>query len=1315
MSARWKRWKRWMRRGLLLAGAAVLVAAVLIETGVIERQLRRIVIRQLEQRTGARVEMGGFHLHIWLLRAEIDDLTLHGLEDASMPPLFHAARIDVRIRVISILGRKFALDEMIVDRPQVAVKFDKNGHSNLPTPRIHAGDRPWRETLFQLQIGRIVLRDGSAMINDRHVPLAMQGQNFEFSLQFDSQAGAGSYVGSLQWKQVEIAARRDEPFRFDISTKFTLHRDAFELDELVCKLPHSELNLRAELPSFDRSDWIFRYRGRLSLTDVRRILRAHETPDGIADFSGVARYASGEWTGSGHYDGHDIRLPYVWFHAGGMHTWGDYEVARRQLVVPQLSVRALGGSMDGRLEMDFDKLEFRTETRLRGASLAAIFAALDNKDFPVKALHWDARLDVDSVNTWEAAFKHFQSKGESRWSAPDTLEAGKIPMAARIDYDYSQDRRGVVLMPSEITSPKTRLEFDGTIGAADSALEVKFHTDELLDWDDFINVLLGPHSERTRIAGNANWRGRILGPIVGPTFIGHLHGTEARYNTLYWNEIDGDMEYSLDLFRLTKTTVRRGRTSATLELFLGFDGDWSFVAQSPWTLEARLEHAPTEDVQAMFGTSYPVTGFLSGEFRGSGTHAAPLMDANFALSDITAKGFKLDRFSGQLHLAHDEIRLSRAELRRDTGRVTGDILFRPMEQEAEYHVAGTGIALDKFGIAQNTSIPFAGRLEFDLRGNGPLRAPSGQGNVRIFGLKLGTEVEGDVAAEVSSDGQSVHLALASQMTTGKLEGQVAVELSRDYPISGRLAVEQFDMDAFIIAGLHLKQLTGHSSVDGVFTITGALRQSDTIQLDAEIQHISFDYDLVKLQNDGPVRLIYKRNEVRVEQAHLKGPDTDVNISGSARFDRDRPVRLVLTGGINLRFLTGFLHDLEAQGAAQINVSVEGTMSRPRVTGRVSVQDATANYADFPVGLSHVNGDLVFDRSRLLFDRVTAESGGGKMTLSGNVTYGEGDLRYEINAATDVVRVRYPTGMSWLIGGTLQLSGSSSAALLTGRVQVKRLLFAEGADIASFFAATSDTSPAPTSTSPFLRNLSFDVEGTTSPGARIEWTSAQVEIEGDVRLRGTWDHPVLLGHVHLLGGEMAFRGNKFELTRGDINFSNPFRLDPILNVEGTSTISQYQVTITFSGPVSRLSLNYRSDPPLPDSDIIGLLALGSTGEESALRSSSSGSQNYGATALLSEAISSGLGGRIERLFGISHFRVDPFLSGTATEANAAARITVEQQVTHDLTITYSSNASTSNQYQLIQVEYTVKRDLSVLFLRDVNGTYGFDVKFVKHFK
>ena len=110
-----------------------------------------------------------------------------------------------------------------------------------------------------------------------------------------------------------------------------------------------------------------------------------------------------------------------------------------------------------------------------------------------------------------------------------------------------------------------------------------------------------------------------------------------------------------------------------------------------------------------------------------------------------------------------------------------------------------------------------------------------------------------------------------------------------------------------------------------------------------------------------------------------------------------------------------------------------------------------------------------------------------------------------------------------------------------------------------------------------------------------------------------------------------------------------------------------------------------------------------------------SQNYGATALLSEAISSGIGGRIEHLFGISSFRVDPFVAGTATESNAAARVTIQEQVRSDLAITYSTNAATSNQYQLIQVEYILKPGLSIIFLRDINGTYGLDVKFVKHFK
>ena len=1313
--------KRWVSRAVIAVVAIVLIVTLIFATGLAERWTRGALINEIEQGTGARAEIGAFHFRLWGLRAEIDDLTLHGQEAAGEPPLFHADRINARIRIISFFGRQIALDELIVERPEVAVRIDRNGRSNVPTPSVRGASRPWRATLFQLRIGRLALNNGGAQYNDRRARLEIQGQNFDFALRYDAPAGgADAYIGKLSWQQVKLASAKDVPFPFDLSVKFTLHRDSFEADEIVLKALHSELNLRAELPSFQRSDWNLKYRGRLSLADVRKITREPTTPDGNADFSGQAHYSAlpapdGDWTASGYYSSSDVRLPYKWFHQGGMETSGNYVVANRRLEVPNLKVRAFGGSVDGRLEMDFKALAFRTQTRLRGMSLAGVFAALENENFPVRSLHWDGAIDIDSINTWNANFKHFRTAGEMRWSPPATLASGAIPASARVEFDYGTDKEIASLVTSEITTPKMQLEFDGPIGQFDSGLEVNFRADDLLEWKDFISAISGPQAGTHRVGGKITWKGRILGPIAGPSFVGHLHATEASYDRLAWDALDGDVDYSPDGFRLFNTTMARGQTSATLNLWLKFDGEWSFLATSPWTLDAQIQNASGEDVQGILDTNYPATGHIGGNVHGSGTRGAPVLDADVVVDDIEVRGWHFDRFRGELHWQRDEVQLSHAELSGAPGVVSGDILYRPDEQQTEFNITGTGISLEKIKALQTPSLPVGGRLDFDVRGSGPLRAPLAQGNVHLTGLRLGTETEGDFMARLATDGQNARVTLTSEPLHEKLQGELIVGLGGDQQVSGRLSVVQFDLDPLIAAGLHVTQLTGHGSADGVFTFSGSLRQPDSIQVDADIARLAFNYEFVQLTNDQNIRLTYRRNEIRIEQARLHGPDTDLQLIGSARFDRDRRIEFTLSGGVNLRLLKSVLPDLEAQGRADANVSIDGTMSRPRVTGRASVRGAQAHYGEFPVGLSNVNGDFVFDQSRLLFDKVTADSGGGRLTLNGSVTYGEGPVRYEVTAATSVLRIRYPVGMSWLLGGTLELSGTSDAGLVSGHVQVERLLFAAGVDVASFFASASDTSPGPASSSSFLQNLAFDVEGQTNPGARIEWTGAHIDVDGDVRLRGTWDRPVLLGHIHLLGGEMPFRGNNFVLTRGDINFSNPFRLDPVLNVEMTSMINSYQVTIDFSGPASHLALNYRSDPPLPDSDIVALLALGSPGEENGLRSSPGGAQNYGATALLSEAISSGIGGRIEHLFGISSFRVDPFIAGTATESNAAARVTIQQQVTRDLAITYSTNAATSNQYQLIQVEYTVKRGLSIIFLRDINGTYGLDVKFVKHFR
>ena len=111
------------------------------------------------------------------------------------------------------------------------------------------------------------------------------------------------------------------------------------------------------------------------------------------------------------------------------------------------------------------------------------------------------------------------------------------------------------------------------------------------------------------------WRGRILGPLVGPSFVGHMHAASPAYDQLTMDALDGDIDYSPDGFRLAHAAMTRGQTAVALALFLRFDGDWNFLDASPWTMDARIENArPADDVESVMSVNYPLPVASMGRF-----------------------------------------------------------------------------------------------------------------------------------------------------------------------------------------------------------------------------------------------------------------------------------------------------------------------------------------------------------------------------------------------------------------------------------------------------------------------------------------------------------------------------------------------------------------------------------------------------------------------------------------------------------------------------------------------------------------------------
>jgi translocation and assembly module TamB len=1312
--------KRWIRRVFftLLVLAVVVVAAValILETGLGDRWARNAIIHQIEQRTGEPVELGSFHFELYGLRAELDNFTVHGREAAGLPPLFHADKIVVGARIISLFERKIALNNLEIDNPSVFVRIGENGESNVPPSRTSTPSRPWREQLFNLQIRRLRLNGGTLEFNNARIPLDAEGNEFQFAMSYDGRTrGKEAYLGQVSWKQMQFVAQRNLPFSSNISARFALMPNSMSLDDLRWKTSNTSLEAHADVRQFQPLAMDFHYRVRVSLPDIRTILRKPTTPDGIVDATMNGSYTQKELRMNGHYHATGIALHFQWFHEGGIESWGDIAVAKNHLTLPQFEARALGGDTKGTMQLDFHGLEFHVDSHMRGASLPEILAAVDNKDLPVHTLHWGGSTDVDSYLTWKRDFRHLTAQGVTNWTPPASPLPHILPVTAQIPYDYSMDRRNVILGTSWIKTPESRLDFSGTLGDKNSALTATFHTGRVADWDDFITYLRGPEAEHGQITGAADWTGNMTGPLNGPTFAGAFHVRNARYERLHWDDITGQMTYSPDEFQLIHAMVKRGQSQAAIDLVLDLDGSWNFAPDSEWNLDAHLDHAASDDLQGLFGTSYAASARITADFQGGGTREAPELSGNVQLDQAHAYGIRIDRAHGQLLLRHNEIQISQAELDQGQGKVTGNLTYQPESHQANFQISGAAISLANLDYLQSKALPISGSANFQLTGQGPILAPEGHGTLQLNDLQFGADVLDSFAARVDSDGKTAKLEIESTKTAGKLQGNLQLALSGDYPLSGGMTVHEIDLNPFIRAGLHLQQLTGHSSFDGQFQFSGPLRHPDQLVIEANLLRANFNYEYVKLQNEGPIRLSYRRNEVRIEQATLSGPDTNFQVSGDARFTGTRALNLNVAGTINLRLAAGLFPGLDARGTTKVNGAITGTFLQPQITGQAQIIDASAHYGDFPAGLSSVNGEIVFDRNRLVFDNVTALTGEGGLRISGAVEYGEGPLHYEMTAAATSVRIRYPEGLSWLLGGQVRLSGTTSGALLSGNVGVQRLIFGENVDFASLLMASQTTLTGPETTSAYLRNLQFDVEAGAAPGAVLEWAGAHFSAEGSVHVRGTWEHPIVLGNIHLLAGEMNFRGNTYRLTRGDINFSNPFRFDPVLNVEASTTINPYEITLDFTGPASRMQLSYRSDPPLPASDIISLLALGTPGESNALMASTSEpSQNFGATALLSEAISSQLGGPIERLFGISHFRVDPFLATTGTQQSAAARVTIQEQVTRDLSVTYSTNA-TSNQEQVIEVDYAVRRNISLVGLRDINGIFDISIKFTQHFK
>ena len=409
--------------------------------------------------------------------------------------------------------------------------------------------------------------------------------------------------------------------------------------------------------------------------------------------------------------------------------------------------------------------------------------------------------------------------------------------------------------------------------------------------------------------------------------------------------------------------------------------------------------------------------------------------------------------------------------------------------------------------------------------------------------------------------------------------------------------------------------------------------------------------------------------------------------------------LRLSGRLPLSALAALRPEVsEAAGFLEVDGRVSGTTAAPQAVGEGTIRDGRLLLAAYPEALRDVQARFTMSAAGVRLASATAVVGGGSLAARGDLALagrGLGPFRFDVEARGVTVEPAAGARTTW--DADLELVGASERRLLRGEARLLRGTYV--------------------SDQPLLRLVLAGLPGGGGGGGGGSGAGLPVQIRvrlddnlvvrtavarfragGVITLQGTTAAPVLFGAVDVREGQIIFRKQRFTITSASARFTDPRRIDPILDVQALARIQAYDVTLRMTGRAENLEVRLASSPALPEEDVLSLVAFGTTREQLS---------RGGATAVAGEMA----GLLLQDLFGLqtgegSGLGVVDVLEMQTTEEEGRS-VRVGRRLTERTRVLYSQGIDRSDARRL-RLEYEVMGPLVLAGEQDFRGGFGGDV-------
>jgi translocation and assembly module TamB len=919
-------------------------------------------------------------------------------------------------------------------------------------------------------------------------------------------------------------------------------------------------------------------------------------------------------------------------------------------------------------------------------------------------------LDAQGTITWEDTLDSLVVRADSTVhgqiaNANGGGSAQPMPLESAIHATYKAHDNEVALVKSYLNTSQTSLTLDGTVSQR-SSLRVYLQANDLREVELLADIFVSPEPGKRLqplgLDGKATFEGSIQDSIQAPHLTGRLLASNFHFDGEGWTMLRTDVDASPSLVSMQHAELvpaSQGRIVADVSVGLT---NWSFTNASPIQINLDARQLNVADLIKLSGQEIPISGILNANLKMRGTELKPAGNGSISLTGVVAyqqpiQSAKLS-FTGNGDEENGDL-----TIQLPAGTIESKVIIRPKERTYTARLMATGIRLEKLQALRERNVEATGVLSLNASGQGSFDNPQAIANLQIPQLVIDDQTITGIKLQANLADHVAHATLVSSAVNTSIQGNATVNLSGDYLADASINTQTIPLQP-LLAAYAPKQaanLSGQTEIHA--TLHGPLKNKNLLEVHATVPELKLAYGkTIELAAVSPIHIDYKNGVVSLQRASIHGTNTDLQFEGSMPVTGNAPMSVVALGTVDLQLAQLFNPDVRSSGQLKFNINSKGQANDPNIGGEIDVVNAAFISNDLPVGLQHGNGVLTLTRNRLSITKFEGTVGGGVVTAQGGVTL-QPKMQFDVVVSGQGLRMIYPQGLRESVDAHIRLIGTPDDAYLDGSINVSEMSFTNAFDLTSFIRQLSGGIEVPPSQG-FSQSLRLNLAVRSANDVNLVSRTMSLGGSANLQVRGTAATPVILGRVNLNNGEIILNRDRFILDGGMVEFVNPSETQPVINVTLRTTIQQYDIYLRFDGPINQLHTNYNSDPALPSADIINLLAFGETTEASANSSSTPG--NQGAASIVASQVSSQVTSRISKVAGISQLSINPVLGGGNNQTSAGANITIQQRVTSNLFVTFSTNVNTS-QSQTIQGQYQLSPRVAFSATRDPNGGFAFD--------